>query len=227
ACRRYCVGESKNSRLFAAFGIFSSHSEKGTGGLELSVSRIKLPDDSLRCDFKASPWLASQTRLDSRPLSTPSPLRRANIPSEFLRLGLDLFETLLHDVADANDSMKCSIVNDWQMPDTLQRHHLHDIDELVLGRAGLNVTGHQLVGRKCQHRVRMLRHPADDVALGDDPNELTFLVYHRCGSDPVLGEHLNDRRDGLLRRDGHDIITFVLQDRRNLCSHVSISWLWV
>ncbi|MGA3228956.1 MAG: hypothetical protein ABSD51_03330 [Candidatus Binatus sp.] len=54
--------------------------------------------------------------------------------------------------------------------------------------------------------------------------ELTFLIYHRRGSDPVLGEHLDDRPDGLVRRDGHDVITFVFQDRRNLGSHVSISW---
>jgi hypothetical protein len=56
----------------------------------------------------------------------PSPLRRANIASEFLRVGLDLFETLLHDIADADDSMKSAILNDWQMPDTLPRHHLHE-----------------------------------------------------------------------------------------------------
>jgi len=30
------------------------------------------------------------------------------------------------------------------MRDTLQRHHPHGIDELVFGRAGLNLTGHQL-----------------------------------------------------------------------------------
>src|ERR1022692_5100972 len=129
------------------------------------------------------------------PSNRPSPLWRANISSEFLRFGLDFFETLLYDVADANDAMKCSILNHWQMPDTLQRHHLHDIDELILRRAGLNVTGHQLLGRKRQHRFRMLRHSADDVALGDDPDELTFLVDHRHGSDPMLGEHLNNPCD--------------------------------
>jgi hypothetical protein len=36
--------------------------------------------------------------------------------------------------------MKCSILNDWQIPNALQRHHFHDIDELVLGRASLNLT---------------------------------------------------------------------------------------
>ena len=94
---------------------------------------------------------ATFCRLDSRacapqenqgPLSGPSPLRQANIPSEFLRVGLDLFETLLHDVTDADDSMKSAILNDWQMPDTLPRHHLHEVDELVLGRPSLYVTRH-------------------------------------------------------------------------------------
>jgi hypothetical protein len=41
---------------------------------------------------------------------------------ELLHLELDLFETLLNDVADADDAMKCSILNDWQMPDPLERH---------------------------------------------------------------------------------------------------------
>jgi len=54
-------------------------------------------------------------------LSKTSPLWRTNIPSEFFRFGLDLFETLLHDVADADDSMKCSILNDGQMPVSVQR----------------------------------------------------------------------------------------------------------
>src|SRR5579862_2920200 len=71
----------------------------------------------------------------------------------------------------------------------------------------------------------MLRHPADDVALRDDPDDLTSLVDHRDGADPMLGENLDDRLDGLLRRDGDDIVTFVVQDRRNLCTHVSISRL--
>ena len=44
-----------------------------------------------------------------RPSPRPSPLRETNLPQEYLSLGLDLFETLLHDVADANDAReKCS-----------------------------------------------------------------------------------------------------------------------
>src|SRR6266436_3563364 len=73
----------------------------------------------------------------------------------------------------------------------------------------------------------MLRDPVDDVALGYDPEDLTFLVDHRGGSDPILGKHLGDRRDSLMRRDGDDLMTFVLQDCRNLCFHVSISWLLI
>jgi hypothetical protein len=71
----------------------------------------------------------------------------------------------------------------------------------------------------------MFGDAADYVALGDYPNQLTVLVPYGCGSDPILDEHLDDRRDSLLRRDGHDTITFELQDCRNLRFHVSISWL--
>jgi hypothetical protein len=74
---------------------------------------------------------------------------------ELLYLELDLFETLLNDVADADDPMKCFILNDGQMPDPLQCHHLHDIDEPVLGPASSNLTGHESLGRKCQQGVGM------------------------------------------------------------------------
>src|SRR6266446_6345021 len=73
----------------------------------------------------------------------------------------------------------------------------------------------------------MLRDPVDDVALGDYSEDLTFLVDHRGGPDPILGKHLGDRRDGLVRRDGDDMMTFVLQDCRNPRFHVSISWLLI
>ena len=68
------------------------------------------------------------------------------------------------------------------------------------------------MGRKCQHRFGMLRHAADDIALGDYPNELPTIVDNRNSSDPVLGEDLDDPGDGLQRRDGNYIVTFVLQD---------------
>jgi hypothetical protein len=70
----------------------------------------------------------------------------------------------------------------------------------------------------------MFRDAADDVALGDYPNELPVLVDHRRGPYPIFDEHLDDRRDSLLRPDSHDTITFVLQDSRNLRFHVSISF---
>ena len=147
-----------------------------------------------------------------RPLFRTSLLRRANITPKLFRFGLDLFQPLLHDITDANDAVKFPALNYGQMPDTLQRHHPHDINKLVLACAGLNLTGHQLMCRKCQHRFGVLRHAADDVALGDDPNELTSLVDNRNSSDPVLGEYLDDPGDGLLGRDGDYIMTFVLQD---------------
>ncbi len=71
----------------------------------------------------------------------------------------------------------------------------------------------------------MLGDAADDVALRDYPDESTILVDHRRSADPILGEYLDDRRDGFLRRDGDDTITFLLQDFRNSCFHVSTSWL--
>jgi hypothetical protein len=55
-------------------------------------------------------------------------LWRANVSVEILYIGLDLFQALLDDVADANDAAKCSIVNYGQMSDALERHHLHQID---------------------------------------------------------------------------------------------------
>ena len=83
-------------------GDFSSHDRLG-------VRDLTTRPDCYR-DNDAAIVFAIPGKLE--PLARPSPLRRANIPSEFLRFRLDLFETLLHDVAYANDSMKCSTLND-------------------------------------------------------------------------------------------------------------------
>ena len=76
-------------------------------------------------------------------------LRRANVSLEILHLGLDLFETLLDNVADANDPTKCSFLDYRQVSDALERHHIHQINQAILGEASLDLTGHQLIDGKC------------------------------------------------------------------------------
>jgi hypothetical protein len=141
---------------------------------------------------------------------------------EILYLGLDLFQTLLDNVADANYSAKCSIVDYGQVSDALERHHLHQIDQPIIRDAGLDFTGHQLIDRKCQQSVRIFRQAADDITLGDYPHDPTLLVDDGRSSDPIFGEQLDGRCHGLLRHDGNDTITLMPQDIRNLCFHVRL-----
>jgi hypothetical protein len=83
---------------------------------------------------------------ESQPIDA---LRRANVSVEILHLGLDLFETLLDNVADANDSAECSALDYRQVSDALERHHIHQINQPILGEARLDLTGHQLIDGKC------------------------------------------------------------------------------
>jgi hypothetical protein len=71
----------------------------------------------------------------------------------------------------------------------------------------------------------VFRHAADDVALGDYPDDSTLLVDDGRSPDPIFGEQLDGCCDGLLRHEGDDTIAFVPQDIRNLCFHVSTSRL--
>jgi hypothetical protein len=71
----------------------------------------------------------------------------------------------------------------------------------------------------------MLCHPADDVTLGDYPDQSAFLIGHRHGSNPIHGEQPDERRNGVVRLDRDDLMTLLLQDRQNLRCHVLISWV--
>jgi hypothetical protein len=139
-------------------------------------------------------------------------LGRGNVAAEFLGLGVNLLEALLHDVADTDDALKCAILDDRQVANALARHHFHQIDQLVAGGAGLDLAGHQLAGRKCEDGVVMFGDPAHDIAFRDDPKEMALFVDDRYCSNAMLGEDLRDRSNRLGGSDGDDFTTFVLQD---------------
>jgi hypothetical protein len=60
---------------------------------------------------------------------------------EILHLGLDLLEALLDNVADTNDPAKCSVLDYRQVADALERHHLHEINEPILGEVQVLTSG--------------------------------------------------------------------------------------
>src|SRR5258708_747695 len=139
---------------------------------------------------------------------------RHDISAQSLDLELDLVQTLLHHVADADDSQKRAILDDGQVPDALVGHHLADLDQRVAGRAHPDLAAHQLLSRKRQHTGRMFRDAPDDVAFGNDADHAPVLFQNRYGTDPVLTQHVGDSSNRFQRAHGDDAVAFMLQDLR-------------
>lgn len=58
-------------------------------------------------------------------------LRRANVPLKVFDFRLYFFETLLNDIADADNPLKCSTLSDRQMADTLDRNSVAELVAFV------------------------------------------------------------------------------------------------
>src|SRR5262249_28449023 len=89
----------------------------------------------------------------------------------------------------------------------------------VRGGASSDLAGHYLLDREFQQFSCVLPQAANDVALGHHPDHSSILANYRSRADPIPVEHLDDRRDRLLRCYGDDTVTFVLQNSRNPSLH--------
>jgi hypothetical protein len=94
--------------------------------------------------------------------------------------------------------------------DALKRHHLHDINQPILGGASFDLAGHQSLDREFEQGRCVFPEAPSDIPLGDHPYHPTLIVDHGCRADSILVQYLDDGCDSLLRRYRDDTSPLVL-----------------
>ncbi len=138
------------------------------------------------------------------------------------RSGLDKFpepfglresfiESVLHQISDADDAHKPSILDDGQVADAAFGHHAEAVDHRVIRCAGSGLRRHQLADLALGEAIFVFSHRVSDVSLGDDSDDCAVLNYRQCTDFP-FGEFLRSLADGLFGVDRSHATSFFLQN---------------
>ena len=114
----------------------------------------------------------------------------------------DLRDEGSHHVADADDPEHVSVFHDRHVADLLLAHQPGRVDDLDVRGQGQHPRRHH-VAHLDLSELRALAREAEDVALGEDPDQLVALADGHGAH--VFLVHARDRElDGLVRPHRHD-----------------------
>src|SRR5947209_7097908 len=161
-------------------------------------------------------------------LITEGSLRRR--PDGLLRL----LELVLGETPEARDAHEAALlVHDGEMAEVLLEHHLRGVLDLRVGLDGDDTLRHPLAHLRLG-RSRALRDRAENVTLGDDPDDARHVLHDDdrpdAGLDHLLGR-LADRRRRVNRDDalvhdfgngGHDRSLTKRAAEERLCVHLAV-----
>src|SRR5277367_4916354 len=107
-------------------------------------------------------------------------MRRDIGVSQDVRFEFEVLQSLLYDVAAADDAGESAIVNDKQMPRAVMRHEAHRMFYAVT-----RSNGHQAMRKRAldRHGQRVLAVSCDrihDIAFGQYADDPVILLHDTC-----------------------------------------------
>ena len=121
-----------------------------------------------------------------------------------LRVGLELGQPRLHDVADADDAGEHPVGRDRYVPDAQFGHDRHHLDDRVARAARGAADLHEVGDLVPQDAVAALRETPHDVALRDDALDGQPVAGDDERADAPETELVDDVGDGRLGVDRGD-----------------------
>ena len=130
------------------------------------------------------------------------------------RLGFDLqlVDTSLDDVADADDAHQAAVVDHRDVADAALGHELHELVDRRPQTAGGQLGAHEIADGAFESAGAIGGERSHNIALGDDARHIVPPVGHHQGPDVVLLQNGYSLTDGDVAGDGHDVCALVLEN---------------
>src|SRR5262249_849012 len=96
-------------------------------------------------------------------------------------------QAVLHNVADADDAMQPSTLDDGEMADPLARHLCHHPRDRVIGLTGHGAAHHNIGGAQLEGPGAVNAERFDDVALAAECEEVDTVLAYDDGADSLRG----------------------------------------
>ena len=84
---------------------------------------------------------------------------------------LSLIELVFDDIADADHSLQFAAIDNRNVAHMLEGHLAHDASDVIIHLAGMGL-GHDLLDFLVEGRGPVRDHGVEDVALGNNANEV-------------------------------------------------------
>jgi hypothetical protein len=140
-----------------------------------------------------------------------------SVPQD-IRFRFQIFQSILHDITDADDADEVAVGHHNQMPHPVVGHQGHCSSQRVAGRNGDCATGHHVRRRHGKGAVSMLGDGMCDVTFR---YEATYHVttFHDQGGNAARPHQVGGGSDRRSRLDCEDVRALAIQNILNAHGH--------
>jgi hypothetical protein len=121
-------------------------------------------------------------------------------------LQLLLVETVLHQIADADDPPQFALLDDRKVPDPSRRHCRKDGIYAIRGTTTQDGRRHQFFDIKAEYCVTVSGHRVDEVPLGKYADRFHPPILDDQGADAMLGQSADRQFDAVRGADLYDVM---------------------